>query len=291
MSNEFANESEGLTAPVTDEPGVLDQVAEDSLEENLAEELLASAGQDEVEADVAAQPAADDSEPTPDEDADSRPVDVQEVIRRRLNEFRNELRTKPGDWYIVHSYSGHERKVKANLEQRASSLGMEDYIHEVLVPMEEIIEMKNATRKRVTRVRMPGYVMVRMSLDSDNAVLRTVKDTPAVTGFVGDSRLKDRENQIPTPLSLPEAYAMLAPQVEQEVIAELEAAAVATPAKAIKVEYEAGETVSVINGPFAGQSATVSEVMPEAKKVVVTLTLFGRDTSTELSMEDIRKED
>ncbi|OKL48577.1 transcription termination/antitermination factor NusG [Boudabousia liubingyangii] len=224
-------------------------------------------------------------------DSTEGPVDVEKAIRDRLNKFRNDLRLLPGNWYIVHSYSGHERKVKANLEQRRASLDMEDYIHEVVVPMEEVIEMKNATRKKITRVRMPGYVMVRMSLDPDNAVLRTVKDTPAVTGFVGDSRLKDREDQIPTPLSFQEAYAMLAPSVEQEFTRELEAAAVATPEKAVRVEFEIGENVTVINGPFAGQTATVAEVMPESKKLVVTLTLFGRDTSTELAMEDVSKQD
>ena len=267
---------------INENDGQIEQVSEE-----ISDEVAAESGKvsERPEGDT----AVSQGEKLASEDAG--PLDAAAVVKQRLNEFRRELRMKEGHWYIVHAYSGHERKVKANLEQRANSLGMASYIHEVVVPMEEVIEMKNTQRKRISRVRMPGYVMVRMSLDADNNVLRLVKDTPAITGFVGDSKLKDREDQIPTPLSTSEAYDMLAPQVEQETLAELEAAAIATPERAIKVEYEVGEIVTVINGPFAGQSATVAEVMPESKKLVVTLTLFGRDTSTELAMEDVRKED
>ncbi|OKL48774.1 transcription termination/antitermination factor NusG [Boudabousia marimammalium] len=225
------------------------------------------------------------------EASDNAPVDAEQALAKHMREYQTALRLQPGDWYVIHSYSGHERKVKANLEQRAESLGMAEFIHEVVVPMEEVVEMKNAQRKKITRVRMPGYVMVRMNLDDDNQVLRLVKDTPAVTGFVGDSRLKSREDQIPTPLSIPEAYEMLAPSEEQRFMRELEAEAVNTPAPVVKVEYEIGESVMVTAGPFLGQTATVADVMPEAKKLVVTLTLFGRDTQTELLMSDVSKED
>ena len=244
-----------------------------------------------VETEV--EPVAPEAEPVAEdpEQVEEGPVDIDKALARHMQEFRTRLRLQPGDWYIVHSYSGHERKVKANLEQRSVSLGMQDYVHEVCVPMEDVVEMKNAQRKKVTRVRMPGYVMVRMDLDDDNQVLRLVKDTPAVTGFVGDSRLKDREDQVPTPLSAAEAYDMLAPSEEQSFMRELEAEAVATPTPTVKVEYEAGETVLVTAGPFMGHTATVADVMPEAKKLVVTLTLFGRDTQTELAMADVSKEE
>lgn len=251
----------------------------------MSEELNLSQGEEEV--------VATESEDTgvAETVAEDGPIDVEKALAKHMQEFRTTLRTQPGAWYIVHSYSGHERKVKANLEQRSVSLGLTDYIHDVAVPMEEVIEMKNAQRKKVTRVRMPGYVMVRMTLDDDNQVLRLVKDTPAVTGFVGDSRLKDREDQVPVPLSAIEAYDMLAPSEEQAFMREMEAEALATPSPTVKVEYEIGETVLVTAGPFTGHTATVADVMTEAKKLVVTLTLFGRDTQTELAMADVSKEE
>ncbi|AOZ72207.1 transcription termination/antitermination factor NusG [Boudabousia tangfeifanii] len=296
LANEVTAEAEEETPAVQEEAAQEGVAEEKSSSLNLAEvmsELIPNKDKEkkveeqfgEEQARIVAQAVVSAAK------AADQPVDVEKSVAHFLNQFRTYARFLPGNWYIVHSYSGHERKVKANLEQRASTLGMENYIHEVLVPMEEIVEMKNTQRKKITRVRMPGYVMVRMGLDNDNAVLRLVKDTPAVTGFVGDSRLKDREDQIPTPLSFQEVYNMIAPGIEQSFLRALEEVAVATPEAAVKVEFEIGETVMVVNGPFTGQSASVAEIMPESKKLVVTLTLFGRDTQTELAMTDVSKEE
>jgi len=188
--------------------------------------------------------------------------------------FKAELRRAPGDWYVIHSYAGYENRVKANLENRITSLNMEDYIFQVEVPMEEVTEIKNGQRKLVRRVRIPGYVLVRIDLTDES--WGAVRHTPGVTGFVGHTHQ-------PVPLSLDEVFSMLAPT--------LEAAQGSKPTKAeIKVvDFEVGETVTVMEGPFETLPATISEINADQQKLKVLVSIFGRETPVELSFADVTK--
>lgn len=189
--------------------------------------------------------------------------------------FRAQLRSQPGDWYVVHSYAGYENRVKANLESRISSLNMEDYIFQVEVPMEEVIEIKNAQKKLVRRVRIPGYVLVRMDLTDES--WGAVRHTPGVTGFVGHTHQ-------PVPLTVSEVFSMLAPTLE------VAAPAQRTPAaKAVEVDFQVGESVTVTDGPFDTLPATISEIQPESQKLKVLVSIFGRETPVELSFGQVAK--
>lgn len=196
-------------------------------------------------------------------------------------ELRMDLMSSLGDWYVIHTYSGHERKVRANLEQRIVNYHMEDKIFRVEVPMEEVVEFQNTVRKVVQRVRIPGYVLVCM--DMDESTWRVVKETPAVTGFVGDQ-------YNPVPLSLDEVVDMLAPSVIAAAESADEEAAIA-PAPQIDVDYEVGEIVTVTDGPFETMNAEISEIMPETQKLKVLVTIFERETPMELSFDQVRKSD
>ncbi len=212
---------------------------------------------------------ADDSAPEgvePDVvDAEADPVEA----------FRARLRTMPGDWYVIHSYAGYENRVKANLENRIQSLNMEDFIFQVEVPMEEVIEIKNAQKKVVRRVRIPGYVLVRMDLTDES--WGAVRHTPGVTGFVGHTHQ-------PVPLTLDEVFSMLAPTIE--VAAPAQRAASARP---VEVEFVVGESVTVTDGPFDTLPATISEIQPESQKLKVLVSIFGRETPVELSFSQVAK--
>ena len=201
-----------------------------------------------------------------------------------LEEFREALRAKVGDWFVVHTYSGMENRVKANLENRISSLNMEDYIHEVIVPTEEVAEIKNGQRKLVKRTVLPGYVLVRMDLTDES--WSAVRHTPSVTGFVGHSHQ-------PVPLSLDEVEAMLAPAIA----AAAEAAAPeqgggATGAAKKKVEvadFDVSDSVMVVDGPFATLHATITEINAESQRVKALVEIFGRETPVELSFSQIQR--
>ncbi len=196
-----------------------------------------------------------------------------------VQELKDELMSVPGDWYVVHTYSGHERKVKANLEQRVLNQDMTDKIFRVEVPMEEVWEIKNTQRKKVQRVRMPGYALVCMDLDE--ASWRVVKETPAITGFVGDQ-------YDPLPISIDEVVDMLKPGVIAERASE--DVAVAPEVKPeILSDYEVGEVVTVTDGPFEGMNATISEIMAETQKLKVLVTIFERETPMELAFNQVRK--
>jgi transcription termination/antitermination protein NusG len=202
-----------------------------------------------------------------------------------LEEFRASLRSKIGDWYVVHTYSGMENRVKSNLENRITSLNMEDFIFEIVVPTEEVAEIKNGQRRMVKRTVLPGYVLVRMDLTDES--WSTVRHTPSVTGFVGHS-------QHPVPLSLEEVEKMLAPAVVAAAEAEAEAAgtAAAKPAAKKKVEvadFGVGDSVMVVDGPFATLHATITEINPEAQRVKALVEIFGRETPVELSFNQIQK--
>ncbi len=196
-------------------------------------------------------------------------------------EFKAALRLQEGDWYVVHSYAGYENRVKTNLETRVTSLNMEPYIFQVEVPMEEVTEIKNGQRKLVRRVRMPGYVLVRMDLTDES--WGAVRHTPGVTGFVGHTHQ-------PVPLSQDEVFTMLAPQLETKDEAGLGKAAGGGSAREIRVvDFEVGESVTVMEGPFETLPATISEINAESQKLKVLVSIFGRETPVELSFNQVAK--
>ncbi len=196
-------------------------------------------------------------------------------------EFKRELRTKPGKWYVVHSYAGYERKVKSNLWSRRETMGAVDDIYEIQVPMEEVMEVKNGQRKMVTRVRIPGYVLVRMNLTENT--WSVVRHTPGVTGFVGNAHN-------PVPLRFKEAFEMLKSTVELEpVLAKSKAAAGAAAAGNIEIDFEIGETITIKSGSFEGLPGTISEINPAAGKLTVLVSLFERETPVELSFDQVTK--
>ncbi|MST63267.1 transcription termination/antitermination factor NusG [Schaalia hyovaginalis] len=206
------------------------------------------------------------------------PVESDPAQADPLERFRLEIMAIPGDWYVLHTYSGHERKVKANLEQRIASQNMEDKIFRVEVPDEYITEFKGSAKKRVRHVRIPGYVVVCMDFDDDS--YRVVKDTPAVTGFVGDQRN-------PVPLSIDEVVDLLKFNVLEE------AGPAAQPVQVVKEQirlaFEVGEIVTVTDGPFEAMEATISEISPETEKLKVLVTIFERETPLELSFDQVAK--
>ena len=226
------------------------------------------ASADDTSADAPA--AADDAGATEDEDDE----DVDPV-----EEFKAKLRGEIGDWFVIHSYAGYENRVKANLENRISSLNMEDYIFGVEVPMEEVTEIKNGVRKQVRRVRIPGYVLVRMELTDES--WGAVRHTPGVTGFVGHTHQ-------PVPLSLDEVFSMLAPTLEPKE----SAAGGGKQAKAAEptvVDFEVGESVTVMEPPFETLPATITEINPDSQKLKVLVSIFGRETPVELGFNQVAK--
>lgn len=185
-------------------------------------------------------------------------------------EFRRALRTAPGDWYVVHSYAGYEKKVKGNLANRITSLNMEDYIFQIEVPEEEVMEIKNGQRKQVKRNVFPGYVLVRMELTDES--WSCVRNTPGVTGFVGNAHH-------PYPLTLPEVENILAPRPVKK----------SDKIDIRMIDFEINEAVTVMDGPFATLPATISEIMPEQGKLKVLVSIFGRETPVELSFHQVQK--
>ncbi|MCP2260366.1 transcription antitermination protein nusG [Streptoalloteichus tenebrarius] len=235
---------------------------------------------DTATADEPAEPA-EGGEAAGTSETQETPVDDEAEVDP-VAELRDALRRAPGEWYVVHSYAGYENKVKANLETRIQTLDMEDYIFQVEVPTEEVTEIKNGQRKQVQRKVLPGYILVRMELN--DASWSAVRNTPGVTGFVGATSK-------PSPLSLDEVLKFLAPQVEKEKApaapGKKAPAAVAKPT--IEVDFEVGESVTVMDGPFATLPATISEVNPDAQKLKVLVSIFGRETPVELSFSQVSK--
>jgi transcription termination/antitermination protein NusG len=191
-----------------------------------------------------------------------------------LSEFKAELRLLPGDWYVVHSYAGYENRVRTNLESRTQSLNMEDYIFQVEVPTHEVTEIKGGKRQQVQEKVLPGYILVRMDLTDESWA--AVRNTPGVTGFVG---LSSR----PSPLSLDEVAVLLAPEPEEKVAKKAETL------RAASVDFEVGQSVTVMDGPFATLPATVSEINPDTQKLKVLVSIFGRETPVELSFDQVSK--
>ncbi|MFE1231399.1 transcription termination/antitermination protein NusG [Streptomyces sp. NPDC059442] len=255
---EDTEEAEDADAEESDEDAEAED--EDGVEDDESETESAEGDEEE---DEAAEPAA--------------PVDPIQALR-------DELRVLPGEWYVIHTYAGYEKRVKANLEQRAVSLNVEEFIYQAEVPEEEIVQIKNGERKNVRQNKLPGYVLVRMDLTNES--WGVVRNTPGVTGFVGNA-------YDPYPLTLDEIVKMLAPEAEEKAAREAaEAEGKPAPARKVTVEvldFEVGDSVTVTDGPFATLQATINEINADSKKVKGLVEIFGRETPVELSFDQIQK--
>ena len=284
-------------APVVDGEAIQADEAQPESLDSQAEEVAAERAEDAAEGEEAAEPAGqEDEEAEPvSEPAPAPASDPEEPEVDPVEEFREQMSSLPGEWYVLHTYSGYERRVATDIKTRAENFEVEDYVFDAVVPMETVIEIKNAGKKKeVSRVRIPGYVFVRMDLDdpeTSDKVWRTIKDTPAVTGFVGD-----RYN--PVPLTFEEAVSQLGPTPEEIAAKQSVAKAapregassqVAADGQVYEVAFEAGESVIVTDGPFESLPATIAEIHPETQKLQVLISLFGRDTPAELSFSQVAK--
>jgi len=241
---------------------------EAALAANAADVAVESAVEEIVEVEQEEATSTADSTVESDEDPIDGPIETDEDDPNA--EFRRTLRSAIGDWYVVHSYAGYEKKVKGNLANRTISLNMEDYIFQIEVPEEEVMEIKNGQRKMVKRNIYPGYVLVRMELTDES--WSVVRNTPGVTGFVGNAHN-------PSPLSMDEVEKILAPRpVKKSDKPEIRV-----------VDFEVGESVTVMDGPFATLPASISEIMPEQAKLKVLVSIFGRETPVELSFNQVQK--
>ncbi|MFJ6719523.1 MULTISPECIES: transcription termination/antitermination protein NusG [unclassified Streptomyces] len=260
-------------------------------EDEASDEAEADADADVEAADAAEVESDDDAnadEDAADEDAveDAAEAEAEEPAEPvdPIEALRDELRRLPGEWYVIHTYAGYEKRVKANLEQRAVSLNVEEFIYQAEVPEEEIVQIKNGERKNVRQNKLPGYVLVRMDLTNES--WGVVRNTPGVTGFVGNA-------YDPYPLTLDEIVKMLAPEA-QEKAAKAAAEEAGLPAPAVKrqievLDFEVGDSVTVTDGPFATLQATINEINPDSKKVKGLVEIFGRETPVELSFDQIQK--
>lgn len=244
----------------------------DSINDN-AEEQPAAAD-DVVESDT----AENDAEASGD--ADEQESEELDAGAKAVEEFSKSLRTLEGKWYVLHTYSGYEKRVKTNVESRVASFGLEDKIFQIEVPMEEVDKHTDKGKKVVTRVRIPGYVLIRMWPDED--ARRIVRETEGVTGFVGPT--KD-----PAPLSRKEVVAMLAPMIASEALKKAGDKPAAAKKRVVEVSYAVGDQVTVIDGPFATMAAVVSDVEPTTQKLTVLVSIFGRDTPVELGFHQVEK--
>ncbi|MGW0510630.1 transcription termination/antitermination protein NusG [Streptomyces olivaceoviridis] len=275
--NDDATEPRGLAAETVDDE--LD-IVEGADEQDEFEAAEAEAGEPAEEAALHAEDEDEEADEADEEAAVAEaaaPVDPVEALRE-------ELRTLPGEWYVIHTYAGYENRVKTNLEQRAVSLNVEDYIFQAEVPQEEVVQIKNGDRKTIKQNKLPGYVLVRMDLTNES--WGVVRNTPGVTGFVGNA-------YDPYPLTLDEIVKMLAPEAEEKAAREA-AEAEGKPAPQRKVEvqvldFEVGDSVTVTDGPFATLQATINEINPDSKKVKGLVEIFGRETPVELSFDQIQK--
>jgi transcriptional antiterminator NusG len=264
---------------VTSDNGVDAQEKTDLIDDEVSEDIAADETVESEAVDSEDADTADESE----EDADVLAIDetpIDEEPEDPAEELRQALRRAPGDWYVVHSYAGYENKVKANLETRIHTLDMEDYIFQVEVPTEEVTEIKNGQRKLVQRKVLPGYILVRMELT--DASWSAVRNTPGVTGFVGATSK-------PSPLTIDEVLKFLLPQQEQKPAEGKKTASTTVSKPTIEVDFEVGESVTVMDGPFATLPATISEVNADGQKLKVLVSIFGRETPVELSFSQVSK--
>ncbi|MCX4643794.1 transcription termination/antitermination protein NusG [Streptomyces sp. NPDC055059] len=297
MSDPNLNEAIEPVESVEDELDIVEAAdaenAEDTVQAEAADEAATEAdehAEDEVEAaeESLENDAEDDAAELSDEDAPEAEADEESAEESEpvdpIVALREELRTLPGEWYVIHTYAGYENRVKTNLEQRAVSLNVEDFIFQAEVPQEEVAQIKNGERKTVRQNKLPGYVLVRMDLTNES--WGVVRNTPGVTGFVGNA-------YDPYPLTLDEIVKMLAPEAEEKAAREA-AEAEGRPAPSRKVEvqvldFEVGDSVTVTDGPFATLQATINEINADSKKVKGLVEIFGRETPVELSFDQIQK--
>ncbi len=271
-----------------------------SSETNSPEQADVPAGNADGEAAEGATDSADaasgDSEEGAKSDSEQELEDAaMQAYKTRLREFMRSMKKLPGEWYIVQCYSGYENKVKTNLEMRAQTLGVDEHIHEVVVPIEEVTELRDGKRKQVKRKLLPGYVLVRMELE--DAAWSVVRDTPGVTSFVGNEGK-------PTPVKIREVAKFLLPPetakpasteegTEEAGAVDVSATGVATPPKpaseSVVVDYEVGESVTILSGPFASVSATISEIDTTANRLKAMVSIFGRETPVELEFDQVEK--
>jgi transcriptional antiterminator NusG len=276
-------EPQGAPESTEDALGIVESA--DAVTPDQAEAADAAAGEpaEEITEDTVGEPedvaAAEETEAA----AEKAPAEEAEPVDP-IAALRDELRLLPGEWYVIHTYAGYENRVKTNLEQRAVSLNVEDYIFQAEVPQEEVVQIKNGDRKTIRQNKLPGYVLVRMDLTNES--WGVVRNTPGVTGFVGNA-------YDPYPLTLDEIVKMLAPEAEEKAAREA-AEAEGKPAPQRKVEvqvldFEVGDSVTVTDGPFATLQATINEINADSKKVKGLVEIFGRETPVELSFDQIQK--
>ncbi|MFD5711777.1 transcription termination/antitermination protein NusG [Streptomyces pharetrae] len=278
MSDPNVNDAIEPDASVDDELDIVEGADED------LDEVEAADAEAEEPAEEAALEVTDEDETEDAEGAEEAEEAEAEPELDPVEKLRQELRTLPGEWYVIHTYAGYENRVKTNLEQRAVSLNVEDYIFQAEVPQEEVVQIKNGDRKTIRQNKLPGYVLVRMDLTNES--WGVVRNTPGVTGFVGNA-------YDPYPLTLDEIVKMLAPEAEEKAAREA-AEAEGKPAPQRKVEvqvldFEVGDSVTVTDGPFATLQATINEINPDSKKVKGLVEIFGRETPVELSFDQIQK--
>ncbi|MYZ38421.1 transcription termination/antitermination protein NusG [Streptomyces sp. MnatMP-M17] len=294
MSDPKLNDASESEESREDETGIVE--AADAVEPDQAEAADIAAGEpaeeaalhiedDETEADDdSAEDAHGESGDDEGDDEDTEGEAPADVAADPIAALREELRGLPGEWYVIHTYAGYEKRVKANLEQRAVSLNVEDFIYQAEVPEEEIVQIKNGERKNVRQNKLPGYVLVRMDLTNES--WGVVRNTPGVTGFVGNA-------YDPYPLTLDEIVKMLAPEAEEKAAREAaEAEGKPVPARKVEVQvldFEVGDSVTVTDGPFATLQATINEINADSKKVKGLVEIFGRETPVELSFDQIQK--
>jgi transcription termination/antitermination protein NusG len=273
---------EAADAEEPDQAEAADAAAGDAAEEaavHLEGDEAAADESEESDEDEGTDVEAADAEATEEEPAEEASEPVDPIVA-----LREELRTLPGEWYVIHTYAGYENRVKTNLEQRAVSLNVEDFIFQAEVPQEEVAQIKNGERKTIRQNKLPGYVLVRMDLTNES--WGVVRNTPGVTGFVGNA-------YDPYPLTLDEIVKMLAPEAEEKAAREAaEAEGKPAPARKLEVQvldFEVGDSVTVTDGPFATLQATINEINADSKKVKGLVEIFGRETPVELSFDQIQK--
>lgn len=258
-------------AAVAGEESEVESAAPDSIDDSSEADADAEADDEDSDAETGNDGSDEDQ-------ADALAAAAAKAEVDPAEEFKAKLRRQEGDWYVIHSYAGYENRVKANLETRIQTLDMEDYIFEIQVPMEEVVEIKNAQRKVINRVRIPGYVLVRMDLT--DASWGAVRHTPGVTGFVGNAHN-------PVPLRLDEVFSMLAPVFEEEQAEK--GKPVKHAAAPVDVDFEVGESVIVKEGPFETLPATISEIKVDSQTLVVLVSIFERETPVTLAFNQVTK--
>jgi transcription termination/antitermination protein NusG len=279
--NSDLEQASELSADASEQNGAVDTDISLDADGGLADDVTvadasadgAATGDDAVAETVADETADDEAvEDEDSEDPEDKAAEEEPEVDP-VEEFTRQLRAMPGDWYVIHSYAGYENRVKTNLENRIGSLNMEDFIFQIEVPVHKVTEIKQGKRQQVQEKVLPGYILVRLELTDESWAV--VRNTPGVTGFVG---LSSR----PSPLSLHEVASLLAPEPEEQA---KQAEAKAAP----KVDYEVGESVTVMDGPFATLPATVNEINADTQKLKVLVSIFGRETPVELSFEQVAK--